>query len=123
MNKGLVKILEEAKKLFEKSVQTHLPSQLKFRLSPVFVVVWGIRGRFFICCGVVAVVLGVGGGGIFKLAEPVRGDINKLVEGRYVHPTSGEVRNDSESGDRPVKDRTIEFRNDVRTASVSGNDN
>ena len=35
---------------------------------------------------------------------------------------AGEVWNDSEGSNWPVEDRTIEFRNDVCTASVSGND-
>ena len=44
-----------------------LPSQLKTRLSSVFVTIWRVRRRIFFVGEVVAIVIGIGSGGVFEL--------------------------------------------------------
>ena len=44
-----------------------LPSQLKTRLSSVFVTIWRVRRRIFFIGEVIAIVVGIGSGGVFEL--------------------------------------------------------
>ena len=44
-----------------------LPSQLKTRLSSVFVAIWQVRRRIFFVSKVVAIVVGIGSGRVFEL--------------------------------------------------------
>ena len=43
-----------------------LPSQLKTRLSSVFVAIWRVRRRIFFISKVVAIVVRVSSGGVFE---------------------------------------------------------
>ena len=44
-----------------------LPSQLKTRLSSVFVAIWQVKRSIFFVGKIIAIVVGVGSGGVFEL--------------------------------------------------------
>ena len=44
-----------------------LPSQLKTRLSSVFVAIWRVQRRIFFVGKIVAIIVGIGSGGVFEL--------------------------------------------------------
>ena len=48
----------------------------------------------------------------------MHGDVNELIKGWDVNMMACEVQNDSEGSNQVVKDRTIEFCNNVRATSV-----
>ena len=89
-----------------------LPSQLKTRLSSVFVAVWRVWRSFFF------VVIGVGSGGVFELTQSASGDIDEFVERRNVDVLMGEVWDDSECCDWMVEDRAIELGDDIGATLV-----
>ena len=76
-----------------------LPSQLKTRLPSVFVAIWRVRRRIFFVGEIVAIVVGVGSGGIFELTQSASGDIDEFVERRNVDVLTGEIWDDSECCD------------------------
>ena len=95
-----------------------LPSQLKTRLSSVFVAIWRVRRRIFFVGEVVAIVVGVGSGRSLELMQSASGDIYKSVERRNVHVMAGKGGDYSEHCNWMVEDRPIEFGDDVGTTLV-----
>ena len=87
-----------------------LPSQLKTRLSSVFVAIVCIQGRIFFISKVITVILRVNGGWILELVQSVSRDINKFIEQWNFYVLVGKVRDDSECSNRVVEEWTIEFR-------------
>ena len=81
-----------------------LPSQLKTRLSSVFVTIWQVRRRIFFISEIVAIVVGVGSGGVFELTWSASGDINEFVERRNVDVLMGKIWDDSECHDWMIED-------------------
>ena len=100
-----------------------LPSQLKTRLSSVFVAIWRVRRRIFFVGEVVAIVVGVGSGGVFELTQSSSGDIDEFVERRDVNVLTREIWDDSECCDWAIEDRAVELGDDVGATLVSRYDN
>ena len=90
-----------------------LPSQLKTRLSSVFVTIWWVRRRIFFVGKVVAIVVGVGSSQVLELTQSASGDIYEFIERRNVYVLTGEIWNDSECCDWMVEDWAIELRDNV----------
>ena len=95
-----------------------LPSQLKTRLSSVFVAIWRVQRSFFFVGEIVAIVIGVGSGGVFKLTQSASGDIDEFVERRNVDVLMGEIWDDSECCDWMVEDRAVELGDNVGATLV-----
>ena len=94
------------------------PSQLKTRLSSVFVTIVGIWGGIFCVEKVITIVLGVGSGWIFKLVQTVSRDINKFIKWWNCYVLVGKVGDDSECSNRAVENWAIKFRDDVCATPV-----
>ena len=95
-----------------------LPSQLKTRLSSVFVTIWRVQRSFFFIGEIVAIVVGVGSGGVFELTQSASGDIYEFIERRNVNVLAGEVWDDSECCNWTVEDGPVEFSDDVGATLV-----
>ena len=100
-----------------------LPSQLKTRLSSVFVTIWRVWRSFFFVGEIVAVIVRVGSGGVFELMQSASGDIDEFVERRNVDVLTSEVWDDSECCNWTVEDRAVKLRDDVGATLVLRYDN
>ena len=81
-----------------------LPSQLKTRLSSVFVSIQQVQGRIFFISKVVTIIIGVSSGGVLQFMQSMSGDIYEFVERRNVNLLVDKVRDDSECCNWTVED-------------------
>ena len=85
----------------------YLPSQLKCRLSSVFVIIVYIRGGITICCEIFIFFVWVQEHGFLKFAKLMQSNIDKFIQWQYVDMLSREIRNDAKSGNWVIEHRTI----------------
>ena len=97
----------------------YLPSQLKCRLSSVYIVIIYIRGGITIHCKISIFFVRVRECGFFKFVKSARSNINKFIQWQYVNALLSKVGNNAKGSNWVIKHQTVEFWNDICTAPIS----